>query len=164
MPLISKRATVEVLTIVYLNKECLNLELKLIIKNQISFTLYPAHSRVGRGKLVLRHSIPHFLQNSTSRFASTPEQRNGNINLSKYLLEWGSNPQPVGFTVTLCAPAPRLDYIIFYIFLSIFNNGKQKNVCPQYLSHMIDSTQLHTFRAKIYINNISDIILKVTSM
>ena len=25
-----------------------------------------------------------------------------------HLLEWGSNPQPVGFTVTLCAPAPRL--------------------------------------------------------
>ena len=30
----------------------------------ISFTLYPAHSRVGRGNLVLRHSVPHFLPNS----------------------------------------------------------------------------------------------------
>ena len=28
--------------------------------NQISFTLYAAHSRVGRGNLILRHSIPHF--------------------------------------------------------------------------------------------------------
>ena len=30
------------------------------IKNQINFTLYPAHSRVGRGNLVLKHSVPHF--------------------------------------------------------------------------------------------------------
>ena len=35
-----------------------------IQKNQISFTLYPAHSRVGRGNLVLRDSVPHFLPNS----------------------------------------------------------------------------------------------------
>ena len=25
-----------------------------------------------------------------------------------HLLVWGSNPQPGGFTVTLCAPAPRV--------------------------------------------------------
>ena len=30
----------------------------------ISFTLYPAYSRVGRGNLVLRNSVPHFLPNS----------------------------------------------------------------------------------------------------
>ena len=29
-----------------------------------SFTLYPAHSRVGRRNLVLRHSVPHILPNS----------------------------------------------------------------------------------------------------
>ena len=47
-------------------------------------------------------------QNST-RFGSTPERRNGNINLSKYfIIEWESNPQPFDFTVTLCATAPRL--------------------------------------------------------
>ena len=40
----------------------------------------------------------------TPRFASTPERRNRNINLSKYF-KWGSNP--VDFTVTLCAAAPR---------------------------------------------------------
>ena len=34
---------------------------KIII---ISFTLYPAHGSVGRGNLVLRHSVPHFLPNS----------------------------------------------------------------------------------------------------
>ena len=28
--------------------------------NQISFMLYPIHSRVGRENLVLRHSVPHF--------------------------------------------------------------------------------------------------------
>ena len=37
---------------------------------------------------------------------STPEQRNGNINLNEYFIS--SNPQPVDFTVTLCASAPRL--------------------------------------------------------
>ena len=31
---------------------------------KICFTLYPAHSRVGRGNLVLRHSVLHFLTNS----------------------------------------------------------------------------------------------------
>ena len=31
---------------------------------KISFTLYPAHSKVGRENLVLRHSVPHFLPNS----------------------------------------------------------------------------------------------------
>ena len=57
--------------------------------------LYPAHSMVGRGNLVLKHSVPHFLpnaglrvewQNSTPRLASTPERRNGNIHLSKYFI------------------------------------------------------------------------------
>ena len=31
--------------------------------NKISFTRYPAHSRVGRGNLVLGHSVPHFTPN-----------------------------------------------------------------------------------------------------
>ena len=66
------------------------------IKIYISFTLYPAHSRVGRGNLVLRHSVPQFPPNSggiacwaelnNTRFASTPEGRNGNIHLSKYFI------------------------------------------------------------------------------
>ena len=30
----------------------------------ISFTLYPAHRRVGRGNLVLTYSVPHFTPNS----------------------------------------------------------------------------------------------------
>ena len=39
----------------------------------ISFTLYPAH-RMGKGNLVLRHSVPHFLSNSGGH--STPQRRN----------------------------------------------------------------------------------------
>ena len=35
-----------------------------IFANKISFTLYPAHSRVGGGKLVLRHSVLHFPRSS----------------------------------------------------------------------------------------------------
>ena len=31
------------------------------LNNSFNFTLYPAHWRVGRGNLVLRHSVPHFL-------------------------------------------------------------------------------------------------------
>ena len=30
----------------------------------MSLTLYPAHSRVGRGNLVLRHPVQHILRNS----------------------------------------------------------------------------------------------------
>ena len=33
-------------------------------KKQISFTLYPAHSREGRENLALRHIVPHFPLNS----------------------------------------------------------------------------------------------------
>ena len=65
-------------------------------KIYISFTLYPAQCRVGRGNLMLRHSFPTFCrilealcvewQNSTPRLSSTPERRNGNINLSKYFI------------------------------------------------------------------------------
>ena len=32
----------------------------IIIGISISFTLYTTHSRVGKGNLVLRHSVPHF--------------------------------------------------------------------------------------------------------
>ena len=50
-------------------------------------------------------------RNSTPRFASTPERRNGNINLNKIFLEWGSNPQPAASAVTLrpCATTSLLD-------------------------------------------------------
>ena len=42
----------------------LQTQVTLVKFKKISFTLYPAHSRVGRGNLVLRHSVPHFLPNS----------------------------------------------------------------------------------------------------
>ena len=42
----------------------LSIDKFVLIKNRelttIRFTLYPAHSRVDRKNLVLRHSIPHF--------------------------------------------------------------------------------------------------------
>ena len=53
---------------------------------KLSLTLYPAHSRIGRGNLMLRHSVPQFLPNSTVRFASAPERKNRNISLSKYFI------------------------------------------------------------------------------
>ena len=56
--------------------------------NQISFALYPVYNRVGRGNLILRHSVHLFptfrrilealrveWRNSSLRFSSTPEQR-----------------------------------------------------------------------------------------
>ena len=52
---------------------------------KISFLLCPAHSRVDRGNLVLRHAVTHFPPNSgviasELNAALTPEQNNGNIN------------------------------------------------------------------------------------
>ena len=38
----------------------------IIIIVFVTFTLYPAYSRVDRGKLVLRHSVPHLPPNSGS--------------------------------------------------------------------------------------------------
>ena len=99
----------------------------------ISFTLYPTHSRVGRGNLVLRHRILEVLrvewQNSTPRVASTPERRNGNINSSKYFISSSgdrTHNQSVlqSHFVSLCHDWPRifLDSVICeYIVLMQFN-------------------------------------------
>ena len=89
----------------------------IIKKKLINFTLYPAHSRVGRGNLLLRHSVPHFLPNSGG-IACLGAELNAALNLDPraekwkhkfkkifHFLEWGSNPQPVDFTVTLLAVA-----------------------------------------------------------
>ena len=91
------------------------------LKNlKISFPLYPSHSRVGKGNLSLRHSVPHFLPNSGGIACRVAELNAALVLDTKakkwiykfkelfHLFEWRSNPQPVGFTVTLCAPAPRL--------------------------------------------------------
>ena len=71
-------------------------------------------------------------QNSTPRFASTPERRNGNINFKYifHLLEWGSNPQPVDFTVTFRAAAPRLasGYLLVLLFYNFKTNRPIINV------------------------------------
>ena len=69
------------------------------INMYISFTLFPAHSTVGRGNLMFLKTLRSPLsaefwsdslrvewQNSTPRLASTLERRNVNINLSKYFI------------------------------------------------------------------------------
>ena len=60
------------------------------------FTLYSAHSIVGRGNLELKQFFLQFSpnlealrvewRNPTPDFASTPQRRNGNINLNKYFI------------------------------------------------------------------------------
>ena len=88
---------------------------------EISFTFYPAHSSVGRGNLMLKHPVPHFLPNFkgwvlsvalTPRFClDTRAKKKWNINLNKYFISWNgewTHPQPVDFTIILCAPPPRL--------------------------------------------------------
>ena len=88
-----------------------------IFKTFISFTLYPAHSRVGRGNLVLRHSIPPFLPNFGG-IACWVAQLNAALCLDTRTKKWKDNiisfsrtgiePTTSRFTVTFCAPAPRL--------------------------------------------------------
>ena len=76
--------------------------------------------RIGRGDLVLRQTVPHFPPSSGGIACSMAEVNAAlcldtrakkwkyKCNLIFRFLEWGSNPQPVDITVTLCAPAPRL--------------------------------------------------------
>ena len=89
----------------------------------ISFTLHLAHSMVGRGNLVLRHSVPHFLPDSGGVACwvaghSTPERRNGNINLSKYFIsssEERINNQSI-YSHTLCPCAMTVLKVQFIVF------------------------------------------------
>ena len=69
-----------------------------------SFTLHPAHSKVGRGSLLLRYYVPHFppilgniaskvLSDATQRrvFTSTPKRKNENINLDIFFIPWSGH-------------------------------------------------------------------------
>ena len=72
----------------------------LLFSNKLLLNQLHAVSRTQQGRQkepkVLRQSVPHFCrirealrvewQNSTPLFASTPERRNNNINLSKYFI------------------------------------------------------------------------------
>ena len=64
-------------------------------KKQITlFMLYPAHSKIGRRNLVLRHSIRHWrhcILSGRNLFASIPERRNANINFNKYFISSGGD-------------------------------------------------------------------------
>ena len=55
--------------------------------NIFSFTLYPAHSRVGRENLVLRHLVPHFLPNSGG-IAFRVAELNAALNLDTRAKKW----------------------------------------------------------------------------
>ena len=44
---------------------------------KISFTLYPAHSRVGKGNLMLRHSVLHFQPNFWKHFVLSGRTQHG---------------------------------------------------------------------------------------
>ena len=127
----------------------LHIEVLLYVNIIWSFTLYPAHSRVDRGYLVLRHYVPHFLPNSGGiacwvadlkpRFALTPERRNGNINLSKY--RWTRRWTPrLGiesitsrlYSHTSCRCATTA---LYYIIKRLLNNKDFKwyfNNCSKY--------------------------------
>ena len=103
---------------------------------EISFTLYPAHRRAGRGNLVSRHSVPYFppnfwRRNSTPRFGFLPwcQSEEMKILINNYLFSWESNPHS-------CSPASRRPRLAghhfkysgecrgqrFWIYKSIFKN------------------------------------------
>ena len=104
--------------------------------------LYPAHIRVGRVNIVLRHSVPHFSPNSWGiarwvaelNAALCLDARARNENICKFksifhFLEWGTNPQPVmlhSTTVThlcLCATTGLftiLCTILYYIMCTVY--------------------------------------------
>ena len=76
--------------------------------------------KVGRGNLVLRHSVLHFSPSSGGIACWVAELKaalclEARAKKWKYKCKWiiqilerESNPQPVDFKVTLCAPAPLL--------------------------------------------------------
>ena len=65
------------------------------------------------------------------------ERRNRNINLSKYFISSiGSKPQLVGFTVTLCTPAPRLTRTA-----CIYNIKFNSNFYPMWRESIKDKTK-----------------------
>ena len=81
----------------YLICRIIDIAIRYNSTNQLhSFTLYPAHSRVGSGNIVIRHSAPHFpsnfsrhyaLSGGTQRrtFALVPDRRNENIKKSSFI-------------------------------------------------------------------------------
>ena len=128
----------------------------ILLLNQISFTMYPTHSRVGRGILVLRHSILHFLPNSrgtecrVAHFALTLERGNGNIHLSKYFTSssghWTHNQSVLESHLCPCATTG-LNYWLWIIFISC-DNSSLKCLFP-------DSRKCFTIVNLLYVSFIS---------
>ena len=85
-----------------------------------SFALYPGHSWLGRGNLVIIHFVTHFSANS-------PEWRNENINLNKYFISLGVNrthnqSRLKSYYVALSHNWPQLKKYIEFISISICYN------------------------------------------
>ena len=93
----------------------------LFIIHFFSFSLYPAYSRVGKSKLMLRHFTtfrPNFVFNSeltsrTSRHVTLSSYQSKKNNKIIHNLVWESNSQPI-HNKTLCQN-------ITYLLLSSFN-------------------------------------------
>ena len=89
--------------------------------------LHPPHSRVGRGNLVLKHSVPHFLLNFSKHcvlsgrtqrraFALLPEWKNEKILINNHsFLRVRIEPTTVALQSHPCASRPRGRHIILSI-------------------------------------------------
>ena len=100
---------VEPTTIAFTDRFCIDIF--------FSFTLYPACSRVGRGGLVLRQSVPHVLSKSRGIRCSVAvlyaalclDTRMKKWNYKVFhFLQWESNLQPIRLQSNPFAPAPGL--------------------------------------------------------
>ena len=74
-------------TCVYIWWVCVHYMLFSTVNKNVSFTLYPIHNRVGRGNLVLRHSVTHFLLNSGG-IAYWVAELNAAFNLDTRAKKW----------------------------------------------------------------------------
>ena len=75
-----------------------------------SLRLVPAQSRLEKGNIVLRHLVPHFfikfwrlcVFSGGTQSRALPRYQSEKKLILRFF-EWEQNPQPVAFTVTLCA-------------------------------------------------------------
>ena len=97
----------------------------LIEKNILNQFHAVSRTQQDRGKLVLRHLVPHFLPNcELNHFASTPERRNGNINLYKSIKRWrgrrGAGAQGCDCNATDVGLIPTHEGVNYYLLIFSF--------------------------------------------
>ena len=70
---------------------------------------------------------------STPRFATTLDRRNGNIKLNKCFFEWGSNLQPIAFTLrlTLICAFAHFQHKIMRLYFHEINEINKRDLNPQ---------------------------------